>query len=91
MKNIFDEQQQTAVASNNVLHTVAMHMKREIVQRRYNEPRHDEVASVFVSTDGAPPIKSDVVYPCDQQPHIIPYMSANSDPMVYPLFFPWGD
>ena len=92
MKDVFDEQQQTVAASSNVLPNDTMHMKRGIDLGRYNEPRHDEVAAAFVSTDAAPPVKRDVVvYPCDQQQQIIPYMSANSDPMVYPHVFPRGD
>ena len=38
-----------------------MFFKRGIDQRRYNEPRHDEVAAVFVGDDGAPPFQRDIV------------------------------
>lgn len=68
-----------------------MHFKQGNDIRRYNEPRHDEVAAIFVSRDGAPPADRDiVVFPTDEPPRNISYMSAHSDPMVYPLFFPFG-
>ena len=88
------EQEQTQLARNNgsIPPTVTMHFKEGRDVRRYNEPRHDEVAAIFVSSDGAPPKDRDiVVYPRDEQPKNISYMSSHSDPMVYPLFFPRGD
>ena len=36
-------------------------------RRRYNAPSHEEVAVVFISEDGAPPIQKDmVIYPRDR-------------------------
>ncbi|XP_065670614.1 uncharacterized protein LOC136089024 [Hydra vulgaris] len=59
-------------------------------RRRYNLPSHDEV--VFVGEDGAPPTSREVVnYPRGHPLKIVSSMSANLDPMVYPLFFPRGD
>ena len=44
--------------------TVKMIFKRGSDQRQYNEPRHDEVAAIFVGDEGAPPLKRDIiVYP----------------------------
>nr|XP_047123046.1 uncharacterized protein LOC124806317 [Hydra vulgaris] len=61
-------------------------------RRRYNLPSHDEVAVVFIGEDGAPPTSREVViYPRGHPLIIVSSMSANSDPMVYPLFFPRGD
>mgnify|MGYP003502413486 FL=1 len=61
-------------------------------RRRYNLPSHKEVAVVFVGEDGAPPASREVViYPRGHPLKIISSMSANLDPMVYPLFFPRGD
>ena len=71
---------------------VKMIIKRGHDQRRYNAPRHDEVAAVFVGDDGAPPFERDItVYPRDEPCKIISYMSANCDPMTYPLLFPRGE
>ncbi|XP_065654822.1 uncharacterized protein LOC136081437 [Hydra vulgaris] len=59
-------------------------------RRRYNLPSHDEV--VFVGEDGAPPTSREVViYPKGHHLKIVSSMSANLDPMIYPLFFPRGD
>ena len=61
-------------------------------RRRYNLPSHNEVAIVFVGEDGAPPASREVViYPRDHPLKTVSSMSANLDPMVYPLFFPRGD
>ena len=61
-------------------------------RRRYNLPSHNEVAVVFVGEDGAPHASREVViYPRGQPLKTISSMSANLDPMVYPLFFPRGD
>ena len=58
----------------------------------YNLPSHNEVAVVFVGEDGAPPASREVViYPRGHPLKTISSMSANLDPMVYPLFFPRGD
>ena len=71
---------------------VMMYFKRGPDQRRYNNPKDDEVAAIFVSTDGAPPASRDIaVHPKDAAPHNIAYMSSNIDPMVYPILFPNGD
>ena len=92
MVKVEEEQVQIAAANNMSTPRVAMFMKQGQDQRRYNEPRHDEVAVVFVGSDGAPPAGRDiVVYPKEEEPCMISYMSANCDPMVYPLLFPRGD
>ncbi|XP_065650251.1 uncharacterized protein LOC136078407 [Hydra vulgaris] len=60
-------------------------------RRRYNLTSHNEVAVVFVGEDGAPPASVEVIYPRGHLLKTISSMSANLDPMVYPLFFPRGD
>ena len=61
-------------------------------RRRYNAARHEEVAAIFIGEDGAPPVGCEiVVYPCDQPLRQINHLSANVDPMSYPLLFPRGD
>ena len=47
---------------------------------------------MFVGEHGAPPTSREVViYPIGHPLKTISSMSANLDPMVYPLFFPRGD
>ncbi|GBM49420.1 hypothetical protein AVEN_149695-1 [Araneus ventricosus] len=52
---------------------------------------------VFVNSDGEPPFERDIyVYPLNpenqQQPFInINILSSNSDPMAYPILFPYGE
>ena len=46
-------------------------------------PTHDGIAAVFVGEDGAPPAQRDItVYPKDQPPQRISYMSCNIDPIM---------
>ena len=85
-----EEEQARIVAANNMsTPRVTMFMKQGQDQHRYNESRHDEVAVVFVGSDGAPPAGQNS---CESKgrgtTHDI--MSANCDPMVYPLLFPRG-
>ncbi len=88
------EQQETEKAQSQGLPvpTVTMVFKEVRDERRYNEPRHDEVSAVFVGEDGAPPPTRDIiVYPKDEPLQRISYMNSNLDPMVYPLLFPCGE
>jgi hypothetical protein len=92
MQQVEQAQMQAAADNNDVPSTVTMYFRRGNDQRRYNDPRNDEVAAIFVSNDGAPPIDRDiVVHPKNEPPRQISYMSANIDPMVYPIFFPYGE
>lgn len=62
---------------------------------RLNLPQGREIAAVFVDNDGAPPANVDIcIHPrhvANQNLHRINYMSANADPLCYPLFFPNGE
>ncbi|GBN42297.1 hypothetical protein AVEN_4804-1 [Araneus ventricosus] len=66
-------------------------------QRRYNAPTANEIAMVFVNSDGEPPFERDIrVYPLNpeipQQPFInINILGPNLDPMAYPISFPYGE
>jgi hypothetical protein len=86
------EAQQEAARQGKPAPVVCMLIKQGPDQRRYNEPRHDEVAAVFVGEDGAPPLQKDImIYPKDKPMSRLNYLSSNCDPMVYPLLFPRGD
>lgn len=70
---------------------------RHFDQRRYNAPNANEIAMVFVNSDGEPPFERDIrVYPFNpenpMQPFInITILSPNLDPMAYPILFPYGE
>ncbi|GBO22316.1 hypothetical protein AVEN_120638-1, partial [Araneus ventricosus] len=63
-------------------------------QRRYNAPTANEIAIVFVNSDGEPTFERNIrVYPLNlenpQQPFINNnILSPNLDPIAYPIFFP---
>ena len=68
---------------------VRMYLQMGPDHRHCNAPHHEEVAVVFTGENGEPPQHRDIiVYPKDQPSRHISYMSANCDPMVYPLIFP---
>ncbi|XP_057294730.1 uncharacterized protein LOC130623277 [Hydractinia symbiolongicarpus] len=81
-----------AAAENRVPSEVRMCMRVGSDRRRYNLPHHDEVAAIFVGQDGAPPGNRDIItYPRGGNLQNISTLSANLEPMVYPLFFPRGE
>ena len=66
-------------------------------QRRYNTPNANEIAMVFVGSDGEPPFERDIlVYPTNlqnprQQFINLSILSPNLEPMAYLLLFPCGE
>ena len=91
MLQVEQEQIRIAAENNTVAPTVTMNFMRSADQKRYNDPRQHEVAAIFVSPDGCPPEKRDIiVHPKDEAPRRISFLSSNIDPMVYPLLFPRG-
>ncbi|XP_014790440.1 uncharacterized protein LOC106883814 [Octopus bimaculoides] len=63
-------------------------------RRKHNLPTVNEIAMVFSNTDGKPPFNRDFkVYPRNYEVHVISLniLSPNLDPMVYVLFFPYGE
>jgi hypothetical protein len=70
---------------------------RQSDKRRYNAPSSNEIAMVFVNSDGEPPFERDIrVYPKNpensQQQFInINILSPNLEPMSYPLLKPYGE
>lgn len=61
--------------------------------RRYNLPVATEIAAVFDSEDGEPPINRDICvrFKGNGMTQNIPFYSPNCDPMIYPILFPHGD
>ena len=91
MHEVEKEENDKAMTSNCQPPTVTMVIKQGTDQRRYNLPTHDEVAAVFVGTDGIPPDRDLIVYPRDMPLQNISTISPNVDPMTYPILFPHGE
>ncbi|XP_065679837.1 uncharacterized protein LOC136094151 [Hydra vulgaris] len=92
MAEVEDEEICKAAIEGRSASVVKMSLLEGGGRRRYNLPSHDELAVVFVGEDGAPPTSREVViYPRGHPLKIVSSMSANLDPMVYPLFFSRGD
>ncbi|XP_065643128.1 uncharacterized protein LOC136075071 [Hydra vulgaris] len=91
MAEVEDEEIRQAALKGRSVSVVKMSLLKGYDRRRYNVLSHNEVAVVFVGEDGAPPVSREVViYPRGHPLKTISRMSANLDPMVYPLFFPSG-
>nr|XP_047126443.1 uncharacterized protein LOC124807868 [Hydra vulgaris] len=92
MAEVEDEEIRQAALEGRPTSVVRMSLLEGHDRRRYNLPSHEEVAIVFVGDDGAPPASREIViYPRGQPLRTISSMSANLDPLVYPIFFPRGD
>ena len=92
MHQIEQEEIERAATEQRSPSTVTMVIKKGKDPRRYNEPRHDEVAAIFVGQNGAPPPDRDIIiYPHGHGPTLLSSWSENCDPMVYPILFPSGD
>ncbi|XP_065661740.1 uncharacterized protein LOC136084776 [Hydra vulgaris] len=92
MAEVEDEEIRLAALEGRPTSVVRMSLLEGHDRRRYNLPSHEEVAIVFVGDDGAPPASREIViYPRGQPLRTISSMSANLDPLVYPIFFPRGD
>ena len=88
MVEVEDEEIRRAALEGRLVSVVKMSLFEGQDRRCYNLPSHNEVAVVFVGEDGAPPASREVViYPRGHPLKTISSMSANLDPMVYPLFF----
>ena len=92
MAEVERRERESAAAQNLPAPVVSMHMRTGPDRRRYNDPHFHEVAAVFTSADGAADAPRDiVVYPYSNRLKTIKYLSHNSDPMSYPLFYPSGE
>ena len=94
MYEVEREELLNAEINNRPASKVYMTMKTGSDRRRYNMPHFEEVAAVFVGVDGEPPAHRDiVVYSRAEDAGLrnISTLSANLDPLMYPIFFPRGD
>ncbi|XP_065680663.1 uncharacterized protein LOC136094575 [Hydra vulgaris] len=92
MAEVEDEEIRQAALEGRPTSVVRMSLLEGHDRHRYNLPSYEEVVIVFVGDDGAPPASREIViYPRGQPLRTISSMSANLDPLVYPIFFPRGD
>ncbi|XP_065641007.1 uncharacterized protein LOC136073317 [Hydra vulgaris] len=88
MAEVEGEEIRKAAIEGRSASVVKMSLLEGVDRCCYNLPSHDEVAVVFVGKDSAPPTSREVIiYPRGHPLKIVSSMSANLDPMVYPLFF----
>ncbi|XP_060129913.1 uncharacterized protein LOC132592021 [Zootoca vivipara] len=95
------EYEEDAATTGNIIKEVTMTIvqDRRNDQRRYNAPKHNEVAFIFQNDDGEPPLERDLLIHCKastddinkRTTQRISVLDPNLEPMVYPLLFPYGD
>lgn len=79
--------------------TMAIVQDRKSDVRRYNAPRNNEVAVIFLNDNGEPPLDRDLLIHCrpnencpnNRMTERISILDPNLEPLVYPLLFPFGD
>ncbi|XP_043466343.1 uncharacterized protein LOC122501132 [Leptopilina heterotoma] len=94
MREVELEEEIRAKLQNEPMRDIQMWIKRDrsLHQSKFNVPSCNEVAVVFVSEDGEPPVERDIcIHPRNDKSIPIHNLSANADPMIYPLVFPAGD
>ncbi|XP_045023162.1 uncharacterized protein LOC123467195 [Daphnia magna] len=99
MRQILEEEYRRAQDENLPHQTVGMIIssdRRNVDQRRYNNPTTNEIAVIFKSANGEPPSKRDIrghlFIPVRGRTFIqIDTQQPMCDPMTYPLLFPNGD
>ena len=76
------------------IYNLTFHLPKEVDIRRYNPPTAQEIAAVFTSPDGTPPVSNCYAYlniPVGSfYKKKINQSSPFCDPMTYPLFHPTG-
>ena len=99
MARVLEEEKIQAAAEGRANYTVGMVIngnRKTLDQRRYNRPTSHEIAVVFKSVDGAPPVdrsfRGYLLIPTSGTKFItIDSKKPMCDPMTYPLLFPNGD
>ena len=98
ISQILRRQQQIAADNNQPVQPVRMvNSTRPFQNGRYANPTTTEIAAVYVGNDGAAPNPADralEIYPTDNNANStvkIKAMSANADPLTYPLLFVHGE
>lgn len=99
MREVEARHAQEAIAAGQEPPQISMLFRRDRQsdQRRYNAPSANEVAMIFVDTEGEPPFERDIrVYPRNPEDHRkqfvnLKILSPNMDPMTYALLYPYGE
>lgn len=99
MREIENQFAETAIAAGIPPPEISMIFRRDrhSDQRRYNAPTSNEIAMIFVDTDGEPPFERDIrIYPKNpedprKQFVNLSILSPNMDPMTYSLLYPYGE
>ena len=110
MKDFEITENQNAIRQNRPVNEVSMAFLRYNKNTndghggRYNIPKVGDIAAIFTSKDGEPPLEIDIrIYPKNQTSNSrieslrnlniqsISENSPNCDPMSYPLLFPYGE
>lgn len=61
--------------------------------RRFNDATRTDVAVIFKSSNGAPPIQNDMIVfsKTSTTTRHVSYLNSSLDPLAYPILFPFGD
>ncbi|CAH1979203.1 unnamed protein product [Acanthoscelides obtectus] len=90
LKDVYQQQQQSNRHPTLELY-INNNRARDINFRQYGAVQANEIAAVFISEDGRPPLDRCLHVYCrdnDQTIHKLPYLSVNCDAMTYPLLHP---
>ncbi|XP_051168410.1 uncharacterized protein LOC127286139 [Leptopilina boulardi] len=88
MREVEIVEESLAKSKNKPIRNIEMWIKRDrsLNQSKFNIPSCSEVAVVFVSEDGEPPMERDIcIHPKDSKSVPISSLSENVDPMTYPV------
>ncbi|XP_046642653.1 uncharacterized protein LOC124327698 [Daphnia pulicaria] len=99
MRQVLEEEYLKAEAENRPHQFVGMFIssdRKNLDQRRYNNPTTDDIAIIFKSVNGEPPVDRDIrghlLIPSRGRKFIqINPQKPMCDPMTYPLLFPNGE
>ena len=79
--------------SNIVEYNIELNTSISVDQRRYNAPRMDQVAAIWM--DGNDPqqrfSRSIIIYGREDRPHYVKAFHGCYDPLAYPLLCPGGE
>jgi hypothetical protein len=96
LKTVEEEESTRAQAEGRPpsIYNLTFHLPKEVDIRRYNPPTAQEIAAVFTSPDGTPPVSNCYAYLNMPVGSFyfkkIHQSSPFCDPMTYPLFHPTG-
>ncbi len=96
LKTVEEEESVRAQVENRPpnIFNLTFHLPKDLDSRRYNAPTAQEIAAVFTSPDGTPPVSNCIAYLniplAGKYKKKIHQTNPFCDPMTYPLFHPTG-